>query len=100
MAAARAAVAKMHGDAVVGMSHDREDSAANGAAPVPELDHVADDLPVFAALKRCHAGGLQTFGSRRAHDDGVVPCQPGDRFGQLLQPAVIGEATVEDGWIV
>ena len=49
--AARAAVAEMHRDALVRMPDDREHRAADDAAAVPELDDVADDLAVLAALK-------------------------------------------------
>ena len=40
--AARAAVAKMHGGAVVGMADDGEERAADDAAAVSNLDEAAD----------------------------------------------------------
>src|SRR4029078_205210 len=41
----------------------------------------------------------QTFGRRWADQNGVVPGELGDRLGEFLQPAVVGECTVEDDWI-
>ena len=97
VAGARAAVAEVHGDAVVGVAGDREQRAADRAAAIAQLDDVADDLSVLAALQRRRARRLERRGRRRADERGVVPGQLGERLRQLLQPAVVGEAAVEDG---
>ena len=55
--------------------------ALQRAALVGQLQHVA----------RLHA---QAVRGRRAEDRGVVPGELGDRLGQFLQPAVVGEAAV------
>src|SRR3954468_14109217 len=86
----------MHGDAVGRMTDNREQRAANRAAVVFELDDVADDLSVLAALKRWRFRALQPLRSCRAHEDRVVPGEPGNRLRQLLQPPVVGKTAVEN----
>ena len=57
--------------------------ALQRAALVGQLQHVAG----------LHAEAVRGGG---AQDRGVVPGELGDRLGQFLQPAVIGEAAVVD----
>ncbi len=57
------------------------------------------DLQAAAGEVQPHdvAGGhAQRLRGRRADDGGVIPGQLGDRVGELLQPAVIGEPAVVD----
>ena len=35
----------------------------------------------------------------RTHQGRVVPCQLGDRLGELLEPAIVCEAAVENSWV-
>ena len=92
----RPAVPEVDGDAIVGVTDDREHRTADAAPLKPQLDQLAQDLPVFAAGERRIVRDLEPLGRGGADDDGVVPRQLRDRFGQLLQPAVVGEAAVED----
>ena len=95
-AAARAAVAEMHGDAVVGMAGDREQRAAHRAAAELQLDDVGDDLPcsppwndgALAAFSFAAVAGLTSTA--------LSQVSLRDRLRQFLQPAVVGEAAVED----
>ena len=100
VAAARAAVAEMHRHAVVGMADDGEQRAADRAAAELQLDDVGDDLAVLAALNDGVSDALSFSRGRRADEHRVVPGQPRDRLRQLLQPAVVGEAAVEDRRVV
>jgi hypothetical protein len=98
--AARAPVAEVHGDAVVRMADDLEQRAADRAAVMLQLDDVGDDLAVLAALERRRFGGAELRGRRGAGQHRVVPRQPCGPLRQLLQPAVVGEAAVEDRRVV
>ena len=93
------AVPEVDGDAIVGVTDDREHRTADAAPLKPQFNQLAHDLPVFAAGERRIVRDLEPFGRGGADDDGVVPRQLRDRFGQFLQPPVVGKAAVKDGGI-
>jgi hypothetical protein len=95
-----ASITEMHRRGVVRVADDDEERAADLAIAVPEFDEAARDVSVFAPLRRRNAGGFQPLGRGGADENRVVPRQPGDRLGQLLQPAVVGESAVENRRIV
>ena len=101
----RAAVAERQDDGVIGQSGLDLQRAADGAAA--ELD-LADMAP---APGRCPnrrprarhrqqpvepGKDAQFLRQARRNEDGVVPREPRDRIGALLQPAVVGEPPVVD----
>src|SRR5438105_3141796 len=89
----------MNGRAVVWVTHDREDRAAHLAPVDRNLRYIAVDSAVFAARECRTARRFQLAGSRRTHEDRVVPRELRDWLRELLQPAVVGEPAVEDGGI-
>ncbi len=99
-AGARSPVPEVHGNRIVGMADDDESGAANRAAFVAQLDDVARNLAVLAALHRRLAADLQPRRRGGARQHGVVPRQLRDRLRQFLEPSVVGEAAVENRWIV
>jgi hypothetical protein len=96
VAGARAAVAEVHGRAVVRMTDDGEERAAHGPSAVLQLDDLADDLSVLATFECGRAFRAQLRGRHRTDQDCVIPGQPRDRLRQFLKPAVVGEPAVED----
>ena len=100
VAGAGPSVPAMNGDAIVRVAGHREDGTPNRSSAIPQLDDVADDLTVLATLPGRLAAGPQPVGRRRADNHGVVPGQPGDGLGKLLQPAVVGESAVENRRVV
>src|SRR5438309_1994380 len=83
-AGARAAVAKVDGDGIVGMSGLHPDRPGDFAPREFDRDHVLR-LELFA------------LGHLGADQDGVVPGQFRHRLGKFLQPAVVGELAVVNG---
>ena len=77
----RTAVAERDGDHAIRHSGKEPDGELERAAVVIE----ADPILVLEA---------ERFGRRRADERGVVPGQLGEGIGKLLQPPVVGEATV------
>src|SRR5262249_56631478 len=91
---------EMQGEAVGGMADDLEERSADLAAAIRELDDVAHDLSVLAAGER-RIFSVPEFRRRcGARDYRVVPGEARDRFRQLLQPAVVREAPVENSRVV
>ena len=94
-AGARAAVAEVHGHGAVGVARqhpERRHDRAAAERELGELGHVA-----ARGLLRLHAA--ESGGGLRAHERHVVPGDLAERLRQLLQPAEVGEAPVEDGRI-
>ncbi|PYX22190.1 MAG: hypothetical protein DMG82_15295 [Acidobacteria bacterium] len=81
---ARASVAKVDGDGIVGMSGLHPDRPGNFAPREFDRDHVLR-LELFA------------LGHLGADQDGIVPGQFRHRLGKFLQPAVVGELAVVNG---
>ena len=81
---ARASVAKVDGDGIVGMSGLHPDRPGDFAPREFDRDHVLR-LELFA------------LGHLGADQDGVVPGQFRHRLGKFLQPAVVGELAVVNG---
>src|SRR5206468_10591720 len=92
----RPAVAEMHGRAIVRMADHCEQRAVYASSMKAELDERADDLSVLPAGERGIIVRVEPLGSRRADENGVVPCQFRDRLRQFLQPAVVRKTAVEN----
>src|SRR6516164_1760144 len=99
MAATGAPVAEMHRGALVGVACNREHRATNSASRRSKLEDVAHDRAVLSAAIGWRVRGAEARRGGRADEDRVVPRQLGDRLGQLLQPAVVGESAVEYGGV-
>src|SRR5919198_991685 len=82
------------------MAGDGEHRSAHHPAAVADFQDVADDLSMLAAGERGSLASVELLRGRGTDDDRVVPGQLGDRLRQLLQPAVVREADVEDRRIV
>src|SRR5690242_14396939 len=80
-AGAGAPVTEMHGDGIISMTGKDPDGRPHFAPCVVEFDEV---LVLPAVL----------LSGARAHQGGVIPSELGERLGQFLQPAVVGEAAV------
>src|SRR5215813_7534300 len=86
----------MHRKTVVRVADHAKHRAADRPALVLQRGDLAVVLTVLAALKRKGAFFVQPLDGGRARQDRVVPGEPCDWFGELLQPAVVAESTVED----
>src|SRR5947208_2769829 len=67
---------------------------------LPLRGDVGDEVAVLASLKRWSALDLESLGRRGTGQHRVVPGQLGNWLGQLLQPPVVRESSVENGRIV
>jgi hypothetical protein len=88
------AVAQVDGDGAVGVAGHDPDGGADGPVAVLQLDDVGREAAVLAAVDVAADAHAEFLGRPRAHDGRVVPGQLGDRLGQLLGPAVVGEPAV------
>ncbi|HJQ79463.1 MAG TPA: hypothetical protein VJ828_05885 [Lacipirellulaceae bacterium] len=74
-----------------------------GAAHSPPIDFKFDQVGVnvtaLAAMAANPARNPNTLTRRRTHQYDVVPSYLGNRLGQFLEPAIVGEAAVEDARI-
>src|SRR5258708_32853196 len=64
-----------------------------------QLDRVDVSFAAFLVLLVILRRDAELLRSVRADQRDVVPGNFGERLGQLLQPAVVREAAVIDGWI-
>ena len=92
---AGAAVAEMQGDALVGMARNDPGRSSQASPFVAQLDEIGKYSAVLAAPGADLIGQTQPLGSFWTDESSVVPGKLGQRLRQLLQPTVVGEATVE-----
>src|SRR6266511_499786 len=92
---ARAAVAKVNGDTLVGMPRNDPGWSLQGSPFVAQLDDVGKYSSMFSTPRADLIRQTQTLCSFWTYEHGIVPGQLGQRFRQLLQPTVVGKATVK-----
>src|SRR6266498_604529 len=92
---ARTAIAKVNGDAFVGMPRNDPGWSLQGSPFVAQLDDVGKYSSMFSTPRADLIRQTQTLCSFWTYEHGIVPGQFRQRFRQLLQPTVVGKATVK-----
>ncbi len=93
---ARAAVTEVQRRDIVRMAGDGEHRALHGSAAIANLDDRTVNLPALAAREVGARASADACHRCRADEHRVVPREMRERLRQLLQPAVVVEAAVED----
>ena len=86
MARPAPSVTQVQGDGIIGVARHNPDGRFHR-------------LPVRAQLHHIAVGHAQLPGARGTDQRGVVPGQLGERLGQFLQPAIVGETAIPNGGI-
>src|SRR5438093_379565 len=95
LACARPAVAEMQRDTLVGMARNDPGRSSQGSPFVAQLDEVGKYPSMFSAPGADLVRQSQPLGSFRTDESSIIPGKLSQRFRQLLQPTVVGEAAVE-----